>query len=179
MATTANAAKKLVDCACSAFEFGLISGDETENDSYTTGCNAKTHSIFAQGHDAKLVGYLVRAELNGDEISYTSGGLRISPAGAVLAAAKISDALAAKAQAQLDAAHARLAKKAAARAAAAARKSAKAATAIAPAPPVRKATIKKGRWTYEAQIDEATGWATFINRKGENVSIARTDYTEV
>ena len=131
MATTANTAKKLVDCACSAFEFGDADPETEIDNTYTTGCNAKTHSIFAQGHDAKLVGFLVRAELNGDEISYTSGGLRISPAGAVLAAGKISDALAAKAQAQLDAAHARLAKKAAAKAAATARKSAMSVVGVA------------------------------------------------
>jgi len=169
---------KTTACACQSFEFGTYDPDTEQDDTYTTGCKQTTTRVFAQGHDAKLVGYFVRAELNGDEIGRTEGGMRISYNGAVYAAGAISDALALKAQAQLDAAKARLAKAAAREAAKAARKSAKAA-APAVEPATREATIKRGRWTYEATIDTKTQWATYTNKKGELISVASTDYTEV
>ena len=166
---------KTIACTCRSFEFGVFDVDTDED--YTTDCNQTTTRVFAQGHDAKLVGFMVRAELAGQEIRRGS----IHYAGAVQAAASISEALAAKAQAQLDAAKARLAKGAAREAAKAARKSAKAAEAVEvkPEPATRQATIKVGRWTYPATIDTKTGWATYSKKLGGTVSIASTDYTEV
>lgn len=167
MATNTN--RKLTRCFCQAFEFGTFDPNTEQDDTYTTECTQSTHNTFAQGHDAKLVGFLVRAELGGDEISLTDGGVRIGLSGAVGAARKVSDALAAKTQAQLDAAKARLAKKASAAAAKQAKRSGtKAAKAEAPAPvkpTSREARIKVGRWTYDAVID-AMGQATYSTKLG-------------
>jgi len=175
---------KTTACACRSFSFGTYGPDGSAEsfEDYGTGCNQTTTRIFAQGHDAKLVGFLVRAQLAGEEIRRTTGGVVHTFPGAVAAAATSSDALALKAQAQLDAARARVAKAAAREATKAARKSAKAATP-APAPKAepmtREARIKVGRWTYEATIDTKTQWATYTKKLGGTVSIASTDYTEV
>jgi hypothetical protein len=91
-------------CECSNWDFDL---DVDRDDDYNTGCKATTIRVFAQGHDAKLVGFMVRAELAGHEISRRSGGMLVTYGGAVDAASKISEALAAKAEAQLAAARAR------------------------------------------------------------------------
>jgi hypothetical protein len=170
---------KTVACACRSFEFGDYDPDTEDDNTYTTGCSQTTTRVFAQGHDAKLVGFLVRAQLNGDEIAQIDGGMRTTYMDAVHAARTFSEELAIKAQAQLDAAKARLAKTAAREAAKTARASAKKAAAVAPEPATRTATIKRGRWTYEATIDTKTQWATYTNKKGELISVASTDYTEV
>jgi hypothetical protein len=188
---------KTTACACRSFEFGTYDPNTEQDDTYTTECNQTTTRIFAQGHDAKLVGFLVRAELAGEEISLTDGGMRTSFGGAVNAAGRISEALAAKAQAQLDAAKARLAKAASREATKTARKSAKAAAAPeAPAqrhnpmnpggavvvdliPSSRLANIKVGRWTYTARIDSATGEAKYSNKLGVAKTVARGSYQEV
>lgn len=163
-------------CFCQTFEFGTF---EIESDTdYTTNCSQSTTRTFAQGHDAKLVGYLVRAELAGEEIRRNNGGVIHSFQGAVHAAASISEALAVKAQAQLDAAQARLAKKAAREAAKKARKSAKAA-APAPEPTTRDARIKVGRWEYAATIDTTTGEATYSPRFGGPRTMAQGSYKEM
>jgi len=171
---------KTTACACRSFSFGTYGPDGSAEsfEDYGTGCNQTTTRTFAQGYDAKLVGFLVRAQLAGEEIRRTTGGVVHTFPGAVAAAATSSDALAIKAQAQLDAARARVAKTAAREAAKAARKSAKAAAPKAE-PATRTATIKRGRWTYEATIDTKTQWATYTNKKGELISVASTDYAEV
>lgn len=161
-------------CFCQSFEFGTYDPETEQDDTYTTDCAQTTTRIFAQGHDAKLVGFLVRAELAGEEISLVDGGSRTSLASAVSAAAKVSDALALKTQAQLDAAKARIAKKAAREAGKTARKSAKA--AAAPEPTTIQAKIKVGRWTYDAVIDCATGDATYTKKLGGTATISRVDY---
>ena len=171
---------KTTACACRSFEFGTYDPDTEQDDTYTTECKQTTTRVFAQGHDAKLVGFLVRAELAGEEISLIDGGMRTS-FGAVTAARAISEALAAKAQAQLDAAKARLAKTAAREAAKAARKSAKAAAPKAEAaePTSRLANIKVGRWTYTARIDSATGQAKYSNKLGVAKTVEQGQYSEV
>ncbi len=163
-------------CVCAAFEFGTF---EPNSDSdYGTECRRTTTNIFAQGHDAKLVGFLVRAELAGDEIRVNNNGVVHSFHGAVHAAGTISEALAAKAQYQLDAARARLAKKELREANKAARKSAKA-VKVAETPKDRDARIKVGRWTYDAVIDGKTGWATYTKKSGDSVHVAPTNFQEV
>jgi hypothetical protein len=172
---------KTVACACRSFEFGSYDPDTEQDDTYTTECAQTTTRVFAQGHDAKLVGFLVRAELAGEEISLIDGGMRTS-FGAVTAARAISEALAAKAQAQLDAAKARLAKAAAREASKTARKSAKAAAPkpeAKPEPTTRDAKIKVGRWTYDATIDTATGEATYSKKLGGAVTVEQGGYQEV
>lgn len=178
-------ATKTKRCLCSSFDFGTYGPDGSAEsyEDYNTGCTQTTTRIFAQGHDAKLVGFMVRAELAGEEISTTDGGIRITHDGAVGAASKVSEALALKAQAQLDAARARIAKKVAREAAKAARRSAKAVQVEAPAPVVeqpktREARIKVGRWTYDAVID-AAGTATYSKKLGGTVELPSGEYTEV
>jgi hypothetical protein len=187
--TTKN--NSLKPCECSKWEFGQFEPN-TDTD-YNTQCTEQTKRSFAMGHDAKLVGFLVRAELAGDEIRVNNGGVVHSFQGAVHAAASVSEALAAKAQAQLDAARARIARKAAREAAKTARKSAKqamdtlvdrqAAHEVAEAkkaqPTHRHATIKVGRWTYRAAIEVATGDLIYTNKKGEDVALQAGQYTEV
>lgn len=173
MTAKPTAARKLRNCLCQTFEFGVF--DVETDDDYGTDCNQTTYNQFAQGHDAKLVGYMVRAELAGQEIRQGTHTF----ASAVQAAGSISGALALKAQAQLDAAKARLAKAAAREASRTARKSAKAVT-VTETPKDRKATIKRGRWTYAAVIDGKTGWATYTKKlTGEAVHVAPTDFQEV
>lgn len=174
---------KQTRCFCQNFEFGEFDGNNEDAISYDTNCSQSTTRIFAQGHDAKLVGFLVRAELAGEEIRLTEGGVAITFPGAVAAAGRVSDALADKAQAQLDAARARVAKKELAEARRAARKSAKKAKATeaaeAPAPTHRDARIKVGRWTYDATIELATGQATYSKKLGGSVTVEAGQYSEV
>ncbi len=182
---TKTPAGKLAPCACSAFEFGTWKGDDAEDfESYTSGCKEMTKRKFAQGHDAKLAGFLVRAELNGEEISRTEGGMRLTYAGAIDAASKISEALAAKVEGQLTAAKNRAAKKKAA----ANRKASKALSAerklaevagVVPAPTTRQARIKVGRWEYDATIDIATGEATHTRKLGGTRTVALGEYKEL
>lgn len=174
-------ATKTVNCACQSFEFGEFDGGNEAAVSYDTGCGQTTTRTFAMGHDAKLVGFLVRAELAGEEIRMISGGVAIYFPGAVGAAQRVSDALAVKAQAQLDAARARVAKKAAREASKAARKSAKARDAIGEAlvAKTRNAKIKVGRWTYDATIKIETGEATYISAQGVTWTKAQGQYIEV
>ena len=171
-------AAKMTRCFCQTFSFGTFGPDGSAEsfEDYGTDCNQSTTRVFAQGHDAKLVGFLVRAELAGEEIAIVDGGMRTTFPDAVHAAAKISEALAAKTQAQLDAAKARLAKAAAREATKAAKKSAKAAEA--PKPADREATVKMGRWEYKAVI-HPNGWATVTKRDGSVVEVASTNYKEV
>ena len=163
-------------CLCSQFAFGTYGDDGSAEsfEDYTTECTRTTKNVFAQGHDAKLVGYLVRAELAGEEISIVRGGVKVTFPGAVSAAGTVSDALALKAEAQLTAAIARLAKATARQAAKTARKAAKAVEA----PADREVTIKVGRWTYDATVT-STGVASYTNKKGAKVVLAQGEYTEV
>lgn len=177
-------ATKTVNCECQTWSFGNYGEDGSAEsfEDYGTGCTQTTTKVFAQGHDAKLVGFLVRAELADEEIGKVEGGMRMTYQNAVHAAGTISEALAAKAQAQLDAVRARLAKKAASEAKKTARKSAKKAevTSEPEAQPVwRSAKIKVGRWTYEAQIEIATGDATYATKLGGTKMVEQGQYSEV
>ncbi|MFF5214805.1 hypothetical protein [Micromonospora sp. NPDC000442] len=92
-------------CRCSTFEVG----EAFE----TTGCDRQTARLFAQGHDAKLVSFLVRAELDGKDIHWGRETGVLYSGDAVTAAQSVSLALAAKAGAMLAKAQERAAKKAA------------------------------------------------------------------
>lgn len=165
----------LAPCTCSSFEFGSFDPDAEQDDTFTTGCRQSTHRKFAMGHDAKLVGFLVRAEMAGLEIARTEGGVRRTFLGAVHAAQAVSDKLAVKAQQQLEAAHRRAIKKASA----ASKKASKADTAPAPVAPTSRLTIiKVGRWVYTAKIDLATGEATYCDKQGTARKVAQGKYTE-
>ena len=166
-------------CTCGSFSFGTYGPDGSAEsfEDYGTACNQTTKNVFAQGHDAKLVGYLVRAELATEEIALVDGGMRVTFAGAVEAARYVSDALALKAEFQLAAANARAAKKES-RAANKKARAAKKAVEVAETPKDREATIKVGRWTYDATIN-STGVATYTKKSGAKVVAARGEYSEV
>lgn len=177
-------ATKTTRCFCQAFEFGTYGPDGSAEsfETYDTGCSQSTTRIFAQGHDAKLAGYLVRAEMSGEEIRIVEGGMAVT-SDALGMARRVSEAFEAKVAAMLDAAKARLAKKELAEAKKAARKSAKKAVeaeqAEAPAPTHRDARIKVGRWTYDATIELATGQATYSKKLGGSVTVEQGAYSEV
>jgi Xaa-Pro aminopeptidase len=171
-------ATKQTPCFCQSFEFGEFDGENEAAVSYDTNCSQSTTRVFAQGHDAKLAGYLVRAELSGEEIRMTEGGMAVS-SDALGMARKVSEAFEAKVQAMLDAAKARLAKKELAEARKAARKSAKKAAAAEPVVELApiEARIKVGRWTYDAQIDRTTREATYSAKLGGTKTAADGTYT--
>jgi hypothetical protein len=92
--------RSLKNCACSAF-FAIEKDsltDKTDARIYGTGCSRQTNNLFAQGHDAKLVSFLVRADLASDEIRWTNGGVDHIQKGATEAARMVSGALADKAE---------------------------------------------------------------------------------
>lgn len=170
----------MTKCLCQSFSFGSYGPDGSAESftDYTTDCTQTTTRTFAQGHDAKLVGYLVRAEMAGEEIATVEGGLRITFGDAIKAAKSISDALAAKTEAQLDAARARLAKKAEMEASKKAKRSARKADKAEAAPALVATRIRVGRWEYDAMID-GEGKATYTSSKGEVTSREAGQYKVV
>lgn len=163
-------------CTCRSFEAGtrteVTGGDVDFTDVRTTGCTASTTRLFAQGHDAKLVSFLVAAELDGLEIALVDQGS--SWGRAEDAARTISDALAIKAAAMVAVAVRRAAKKQA-------RKVAKIPTLTTAhaEPTTREARIKVGRWTYDATIELATGIASYRTRLGATHKVDAGAYSEI
>lgn len=95
---------KLVTCKCRDFEAHVMvdGSDPDTTEIETTGCDRQTNRLFAQGHDAKLVSFLVAAELAGHGIAWGRATGVLHTGDAVLAARQISDALAAKTQKALN-----------------------------------------------------------------------------
>lgn len=167
-----------IPCFCRSFEFGEFDGENENAVSYDTNCDQVTTRVFAQGHDAKLAGYLVRAEMAGEEIRLVEGGMAIS-SDALGMARKVSEAFEAKVAALLDVAKTRVAKKALTEAKKAAKKSAKKATEAEAAPVVLapiEARIKVGRWEYNAQIDRETRVATWTRKLGGKATANEGEY---
>jgi len=105
----------LKPCACSFFEIGedfTNANGEPDRTIETTECTRQTHRIFAQGHDAALASFLVRAEYDGQTIWRADGGLLTTYSGAAHAASSVSEALAEKAEKALANLRARSAAKA-------------------------------------------------------------------
>ena len=84
MAAKNTAAAEPKQCECAKYsavdpaeltEENLASGDYQE---LTTGCTATTKNLFAQGHDARLKGFLIRAGAAGLEVARHDGGVRVS-----------------------------------------------------------------------------------------------------
>jgi hypothetical protein len=91
--------KKIVeerDCLCRVFRLIDLLDKDTEFD---TECESTTKSVFAQGHDAKLVSWLVKGQSDGYTPVRIDGeeGARIQYENAGHAAASVSEALGAKA----------------------------------------------------------------------------------
>lgn len=64
-------------CYCGTFELvgKLESGDLNEDEIFTTGCQLTTKSTFGQGHDAKLVSFLVDGHFDGYVIRQIHNGV--------------------------------------------------------------------------------------------------------
>jgi hypothetical protein len=194
-------------CLCGFFEVGVFDSEkaEAEQEIFSTGCEATTLRTFAQGHDARLVSFLVDGYFDGYALRFVKDGVGVSFATPADAALKGSEALAEKArkatdnrQAKNDAKGAKQAEREAAKAErdaakakakeekAAAKEAAKADKPQAevaagssegdlPELAEGQARIKVGRWEYTADID-ADGNASFVDGKGEAQVINRDGY---
>jgi hypothetical protein len=190
-------------CLCQTFElFGTetVNG-EPEEVTYQSECGLNTKGTFAQGHDARLVSFLVDGHRDGYSIRQTVNGNATKFDTPAQAVASISEALRNKAekatanmkskqQAKQDAAKEREAKKAARqaeKAQAAAAKETKKAEAKNTGEVVAGSTtgdvaplaegqvrIKAGRWEYVA-TKNADGGVTFVDGKGETQVRAEGD----
>jgi uncharacterized protein with WD repeat len=140
--------KSLKSCRCSLFEVGEFDA-EKDGPSFTTECDRQTNRLFAQGHDARLVSFLVKGQLDGYTIRSTGG---VTFPDAIAAAKSISDALAIKAATMLANAEAkakakaeREAEKATKKAAAANAKQAPAEPEPAPKPEAKPTPRRRGK----------------------------------
>lgn len=185
-------------CTCRNFEAGtrvdVAGGDVDFINVRTTGCKASTTRLFAQGHDAKLVSFLVQAELDNLEIALTGQGS--SWGRAQDAAFTVSLALSEKAAKMIETARAKQAAKASkpARESRAFRTGAARTQTPETTPTARMirteaevkpeakqvpARIKVGRWTYDATINSENGDATYTRKLGGEQTISRVEYTVV
>lgn len=119
--------KKVVEpkpCLCAVF---MLLDKEDEDATFTTECESTTLSTFTQGHDARLVSFLVRGQLDGYSIVRTDGegGSLVAYTDAGHAAASVSAPLGEKADKALVNATERDAKKAQAKIESAERREAK------------------------------------------------------
>lgn len=94
---------KPLPCACSRFlladEKDVKEGEEVPL--FDTECSAKTMRTFAQGHDARLVSFLVNGEVDGLSVRENRGGVVYMYDNAAHAASSISEALGGKAEAAI------------------------------------------------------------------------------
>lgn len=157
----AKTAKMLKACRCSTFEVGEFDA-EKDGVEFGTECSRQTNRLFAQGHDAKLVSFLVNGELDGYEIRTAQGGVAITFPGAVAAASSVSEALGVKAAAML----ANRKAKAEAKATRQAERAAKKTQAANPTPEPVIVKAKVGRWSVEGTVD-AEGRLAYTSKKGE------------
>lgn len=173
--------RSLKTCACANFyAIETIDGDQRI---YGTGCVRQTNLIFAQGHDAKLVSFLVKADLSSDEIRWNNNGVDHLQAGAAEAAAMVSSALAAKAERALVNALDKLAARRTPKAEAAPpRKVAVKVTAEPESDAVSQLgewiDAKVGRWTYHGTAME-TGEFAYETKSGEKKTAAAGTWTKI
>lgn len=186
MAKTTTSTGKLHPCACSTFEAHTGDADDQNAEILTTGCARVTKNSFAQGHDAKLVSFLVQWQLAGHEIhSGRATGVLTSHGDAVAAAQTVSGALAVKAKAAItnrqaknqraaEAALKRLGKRHPAPAETEPTEVPAAAAIIPTGPAVVR--VRVGRWEYDATLNE--DWsATYTSKSGSPVTVAKEKYT--
>ncbi|WP_406105412.1 hypothetical protein [Micromonospora globbae] len=145
---------KLTTCRCAAF--AVIDGNRVVEQ---TGCTRQTNRQFVQGHDAKLKSLLIRAGVAGLRVRWTEDDQ--AREGDPLAASRgfgFGHQVEAGIRGRLD----KLAKQAE-------RKAAKAKPRIV--------AIKVGRHVYAgAEVDPATGAATYTTRSGEVKTIEAGKY---
>lgn len=182
-ATPAKKDRSLKPCSCSRFEVGEFDPEKDGAD-FTTDCNRQTNRLFAQGHDAKLVSFLVRGELDGYEIRTVQGGVSVAFPGAVAAAASVSEALASKAANMLRLARERAEARAKREADKATRKVNKVEPQLRPLTEAEQASVieqilggkpmgepakvkaKVGRWPVEGTVD-GEGRLHYTTKSGE------------
>jgi len=162
-------------CLCGAYELEI--GSDAETMQYAdTGCAASTTRDFAPGHDAKLKALLIRAGVEDLSVRINKGG--------VVHVTTAEDAAAAFPFAYMVTNGIKNGKeKAAAQAARKADRAARKEAAATKAPRARKAkvteaTIKIGRWTYEAKIDASSN-ATYTTSGGQTKTAPKGKYTLV
>lgn len=101
--------KEKHDCLCASFE--VVDPQDPQNSIFSTGCDQQTYGTFAQGHDARLVSFLVDGIKDGYYIQQLKDGQPVrfnTPAEAV---AQASDALRGKAEKATENMRAKLAAK--------------------------------------------------------------------
>ncbi|MER6329239.1 hypothetical protein ABT298_07855 [Streptomyces sp. NPDC001034] len=165
-------------CECSRYSV-LVNVREAENgdlvwdEELTTGCAAGARKLFAQGHDAKLKSFLIRAGAAGHEVRREDGGM-VSVADAATHANHYSfghlvvagiERAEAKAAAKAD----RLAKKEQARHAV--KRTRKIRAELAEAAKPKTVMAKVGRWTYEGTVQN--GEFTYADAKGNKKTAAK------
>ncbi len=160
-------------CECGRFEVEIEGAKGAEDATYRTThgtaiCGAYTTRTFAPGHDAKLKSLLIWAGVRNHSVRRNSDGVASIDdamswaehygfghqvkAGIVRAARKLSDRATAREARDL---------------AKATKPTRVTKVRTSKRTLVREATIKIGRWTYEAVIDSVSNEATFTSASGE------------
>lgn len=87
-------------CFCGYFEVGNFDPDVKDEDAeiFTTGCSQTTKRTFAQGHDARLISFLVDGYFDGYDLRLVENGVAVTFGTPAEAAARASDALRIKAE---------------------------------------------------------------------------------
>jgi hypothetical protein len=93
-------APKTRDCACKFYEVFAVdeAGNAKPDEVFTTGCEQTTGSTFAQGHDARLVSFLVDGLADGYQIRRVKDGVETKYGTPGEAVSDISNALQTKAE---------------------------------------------------------------------------------
>jgi hypothetical protein len=88
------------DCACKFYEVYAVGedGQAKPDEVFTTGCDQQTGSVFAQGHDAKLVSFLVDGKADGYHLRHVKDGVETKYDTPGEAVADIGNALQTKAE---------------------------------------------------------------------------------
>jgi hypothetical protein len=143
-------------CYCSCFEVGDFDPAKVGTDDeeiFTTGCEQTTKRQFAQGHDARLVSFLVDGHFDGYSLRKVEGGVAQSFPNPESAARTASDALGDKAKTATENRSAKLeAKKA--------KEVERAATKQAKADEKAKAAAEKAAAKEKAAADKAAAKST-------------------
>lgn len=167
--------KALKPCACSLFQVEKRT-DIADGDLVRTGCTRQTNRQFAQGHDAKLVSFLVAADIEGRLMMVDGLAENFGSADEILRAT-FGEALAAKAQRAIVNALDKAARAKTPKAAKAAAPREVAVTVVEPTPveaptQLGKYTVepdikgKVGRWIYEGH-ENSDGTFSYVVASGE------------
>jgi hypothetical protein len=157
-------------CECSRYSV-LVNlreagnGDLEWDEELTTGCEATARKLFAQGHDAKLKSFLIKAGAAGHEVRREDGGMVTVADAATHANHYIFGHMIV---AGIERAEAKAAAKAERQTAKVARRKP---AAKKPAPEPEVVTAKVGRWTYEGVVQG--GQFVYKDSKGKRKTAAK------